>query len=217
MRKMTWRDRRAARRVQAGDGQPLPRFRWWQLLSRSLLTLKLPTPEGATSTHTIDVRHLGDRDDGEVRARLYVDGLLAAHSKLPARFSVPSGHIDVAVGNYGLRRCHYVHGDGTETQLRPHPATAEGRRAALQRNHPRVSRLVGIVATFFVLAGVCVALPQIAQTISQVPPIAESLGVFESPVRLSATANIVVGIVAVLGSTERALRLRSNWLDNLAS
>ncbi len=212
-----WRDRRAARRVRAGQGEPLARFRWWQLLSRSLFTLTLHEPDGTAAVYAVDVRHLGDRHDGEVRARLYRDGSRITYSRLPARFPVPGGHIEVATSSYGLRRCHYVAADGAESQLAPHPATAEGRRLGLQRTHPRLSRLVGAASTLLVLVGVGVAVPQLIETLSLVPPLAEAFGTFDSPVDLAPAANVAVGIATVAASTERALRLRSNWLDDLAS
>lgn len=212
-----WRERWAARRVRAGDGAPLPRFRWWQLLTRSLLTLTLRAGDGAESTYAVDVRQAGDLDDGVVRARLYLDGALLSHSTLPASFSVPGGRIEVAVGTFGLRRCHYVSTGGIARQLTPHPASAEGRRARLHRNHPGLSRIIGGLSTLLVLVGVCVAVLQLAETISHAPPIADSIGTFDSPIHLSLAASITVGLAAVAGSTERALRLRSTWLDDLAS
>lgn len=207
----------AARRVRPGAGEPLPRFRWWQLLGRSLRTLTLRTPEGAVTTFSVDIRRAGDLSDGEVRARLYRDGSLAAYSRMPARFAVPGGHIEVAVGTFGLRRCHFVPDGGGEVPLTPDPASAEGRRARLHRERPRVSRVVGLVSTAFVLLGLCVAVPQILQELSQVPAVADSIGTFTSPVRPSPVGNVLIGIAAVLGSTERALRMRSSWLDDLAS
>lgn len=212
-----WWRRRAARRLRAGDGEPIPRFRWWQTLSRSVLSVALREPDGTVSTYTVDVRLMGDRDDGAVRARLYRDGALSLHSTVPASFPVPGGHIQVVVGTYGLQRCSYVQDDGAESRLTPHPATAEGRRARLQVTHPRLSTLVGVVSTVVVLVGICVAVPQLVETISQAPPIADALGVFESPVRLSPAANVALGIAVVAASTERAMRLRSSWLDSLAS
>ncbi|MCZ7438782.1 hypothetical protein O7598_20385 [Micromonospora sp. WMMC241] len=211
------RNRHAAWRVRPGNGQPLPRFRWWQLLSRSVRTLTLRAPDGTTPTYAVDVRQLGDRDDGAVRARLYLDGALVSLSTMPARFPVPGGHIEVAVGAYGLRRCHYVRADGTATQLVPHPTSAEGRRARLHRTRPGLSRLVGAVSTLLVLVGICVAVPQLVETISHAPPVADALGTFDLPVRVPPVVNLAAGLAAVAGSAERALRLRSNWLDSLAS
>lgn len=212
-----WRNHRAARRVRAGDGKPLQRFRWWQLLSRSLLTLTLRTSDGTASTYTVDVRQAGDSHDGEVRARLYLDGALLSYSKLPARFSVPGGRIDVGVRTFGLSRCHYVRADGSELQLTPDPASAEGRRARMHRTRPGLSRIIGGISTTFVLIGLCVSVPQLIETISHIPPIADAIGSFDSPIRLPVTTNVLIGIAAVVGSTERALRLRSSWLDDLAS
>lgn len=212
-----WRERRAARRVRAGSGEPLRRFRWWQLFTRSLLSITLPVSDGPDRTYAVDVRQAGDLRDGEVRARLYLEGALVSYSKLPARFSVTGGHIEVAVGTFGLRRCHYVPTDGDARQLTPHPASAEGRRAGLHRRHPALSRLVGVISTLLVLVGVAVAVLQLTETISQVPPIAEALGTFESPLHLSVAATVALGVATVVGSTERALRLRSSWLDALAS
>ncbi|MFY1704953.1 hypothetical protein ACN28G_25075 [Micromonospora sp. WMMA1923] len=211
------RNHLAARRIRPGNGEPLPRFRWWQLLSRSVRTLTLRAPDGTVSTYAVDVRQLGDRDDGAVRARLYLDGALLSFSTVPARFPVPGGHIEVAVNTFGLRRCHYVRADGTQSQLVPHPASAEGRRARLHQTHPGVSRLIGVVSALLVLVGFGVAMPQLVATLSQVPPVADSLGTFELPVRIPLAVNIAAGAAAVAGSAERALRLRTNWLDSLAS
>lgn len=211
------RNHLAARRVRPGTGQPLPPFRWWQLVGRSLRTLTLRAPGGAASTYSVDVRRAGDATDGAIRARLYLDGSLIAHSTVPARFVVPGGHIEVAVGTFGLRRCHYVPAGGGEVPLIPHPASAEGRRARLHHERPRLSRFVGLASTLVVLAGLCVAVPQLIQEISQAPFLTDSIGTFTSPVRLSPMGNALVGIAAVIGSTERALRMRSSWLDDLAS
>lgn len=78
-------NRLAARRVRPGNGEPLPRFRWWQLLSRSVRTMTLRAPDGTVSTYAVDVRQMGDPDDGAVRARLYLDGGLLSVSTLPER------------------------------------------------------------------------------------------------------------------------------------
>jgi hypothetical protein len=194
----------------------MPRLRWWQLLTRSVRTTALAGPDGSVSTYTVDVRRGGDLRDGEVRARLYVDGGLHAVSKMPARFPVPGGHVVVAVRATGLRRCHYQRADGTAVPLTPHPASAEGRRARLARSHPRLSRLVGTASTVVVLVGVAVVLPQALAALSVLPPVADVLGTFESPLRLPLAVDVGIGVAVVLASTERALRLKATWLDDLA-
>lgn len=205
------------RRVRTGSGEPLQRFRWWQVFGRSLRSIPLRAPDGAMSIYTVDVRHAGDMTDGEIRARLYVDGALQAFAKMPARFSVPGGHIEVAITGFGLKRCHYVRPEGTEQQLAPDPASAEGRRARLHHEHAGLSRVIGIISTVLVVTGLCVEVPQIVESLSQIPAIADTIGVFTSPVRLPLHLNLIIGLAAVVGSTERALRMRSSWIDELAS
>ena len=186
-------------------------------MGRSLRTVTLRAPGGSASTYAVDVRRAGDRSDGAVRARLYRDGLLLARSTMPARFPVPGGHIEVAVGTFGLRRCHYVPTDGSEVPLTPDPASAEGRRARLHRTHPRLSRSIGVLSAALVLAGLCVAVPQIFEALSAAPPIADAIGTFTSPVHLSPMGNVLIGLATAIASTERALRMRSSWLDDLAN
>ena len=211
-----WKRQRQAKGVKPGDGRPLPRFRWWQMLSRSVFSIEVGEPTG-TATWSIDVRQWGDKDDGEVRARLYRDGLQHAVSKVPARFTVPGGAIEVVVGSFGIKRCHLVADDGTETQLTPHPRSAEGRRARFDRDHATASRVIGAVSMLAVLVGLVIALLAIAESVSQVPPIAETVGTFDSPLDLPLWLAITLGVTAVVGSVERALRLRSSWIDDLAS
>lgn len=146
-----------------------------------------------------------------------MNGSLHSYSKMPTRFSVPGGHVEVAINGFGLKRCHYVRADGTELQLTPDPASAEGCRAWLHRRRPGLSRLIGVVSTTLVLVGLCVTVPQIIESISRIPPIADSIGTFTSPVQLPLQLNLLVGLAAVIGSTERALRMRSSWIDELAS
>ena len=187
------------------------------MFGRSLRSIALPAADGRMSTYTVDVRHAGDMSDGEIRARLYVDGALQSYAKMPARFTVPGGHIEVAITGFGLKRCHYVRADGTEQQLSPDPASAEGRRARLHHRHPGVSRVIGLISIAFVIAGLCIEVPQIIQSLSQIPFVADSIGTFTSPIQLPLAANILIGLAAAIGSTERALRMRSNWIDELAS
>jgi hypothetical protein len=208
----TWSERRAKRRVRPGDGQSLPPFRWWQILHRSLFFLD--TPE---ARYAVDVRQLGDARDGEVRARLYRDGAQTAISTLPARFVVEGGILEVAVGGFGMKRCHLIAPDGSETLLTPHPESAEGRRARLERRRPRLSRTIAVASTVIVLAGVTVGMLQLADPVSQIPPVRAAIGTIPTLVTLPLWANIAIAVATAIASAERALRLRSSWIDNLAN
>lgn len=199
------------KRVKPGDGRPLQRYRWWQPLSRALLHLSLPGVDGQAQTWSVDVRLWGE-SDGEVRARLYCDGLEHSWSKLPAVFAVPGGSVEVEASTYGLKRCHYVPDHGSERQLVPDPASAEGRRAQLERQRPRLSRTIGVVSVAVLVVAIILGVPQIVEQVSHIPPVAERLGTFDSPISLPAWLNITLGVVTVLASFERALRLRYHWL-----
>lgn len=212
-----WRRRRLVKRVKPGDGRPLKRFRWWQQLNRGLMYLRADAAEGRVAEYAVDVGYLGDAQTGEVTARLYADGRLQAWSKTPVIFPVPGGTIEVATSVFGLKRCHFVDQAGTEHQLVPDPKSAEGRRARLERHHPVVSRWVGVVAVVLLVLGLTQVLLQLAEQLTAIPPIAEGIGAFHSPVQLPLWVTIALGVGAVVGSMERALRLRYHWLLDAAA
>jgi len=203
--------KRNARRAKPGDGHAVQPYRWWQPFSRALFHLRLPGEGAAPETWTVDVRLWGD-SNGEVVALLYRDGRNQARSKLPAAFPVPGGTIEVVASSYGLKRCHFVADDGTERQLMPDPASAEGRRARLQRTRPGLSRAIGVASVTVLLIALVIGVPQIIEQITLIPPVAENIGTFTSPIHLPAWANISLLVATLVASTERALRLRYNWL-----
>ena len=206
-----WRRKRAEAKVKPGDGHALPRYRWWQPLSRTLFHLTLPTADGAEHTWSVDVRLWGD-DDGAVQADLFLDGAHHARSTVPATFAVPGGVIEVATSNFGLKRCHYVSETGVTRQLSPEPSSAEGRRARMEQNHPGLSKAIGALSIVILLAALVLGLPQLVEQITHFPPIAERIGTFTSPISLPSWLNISLTIATVLASVERALRLRNHWL-----
>lgn len=207
-----WRRRRAIRRTKPGDGHPLKRFRWWQMFTgRALLHLDLGGPDGRPVRYSVDVRHQGDRE-GRVIAHLYREGRHHASSRVPAVLPVPGGAIEVATSAVGLKRCHYVDTVGNQHQLVPDPRSAEGRRARLERGHPVLSRAIGVVSVVMLVIGLGLNLLQLLEPISRIPPIAENIGIFVSPIHLPLWLNVALALGAALGSAERALRLRYHWL-----
>ncbi|KAF4406581.1 MULTISPECIES: hypothetical protein [Streptomyces] len=209
-----WRYRRAVRRVEPGDGRPLKRFRWWQMLTRALFRLRLTHDDGRQTVYAVDVRHQ-NQPDGYVRAHLYLDGRHHAESRVPAVFPVRGGTVEVGTSAFGLKRCHYVTAEGTEHQLVPDPASAEGRRARLGRAHPALSRCIGFLSSAVLAAGLVLLVLQLAEQVTRAPEgVARYVGTFTSPIDLPAWGNVAVGLVTAAASTERALRLRySRLLD----
>lgn len=206
-----WNRRRAARRVKPGDGHELKPFRWWQLFSRSLFHLQLDTPHGHPQRWSLDVR-LGGDSNGDILAKLYRESRHQATSKLPARFPVPGGTLEVAASDFGLKRCHYLGEDGREQQLVPDPSSAEGLRARLEHRHPAAGRLLGMFSVLILLVALVLGVPQLLETLSAIPVIAENIGSFISPFRFPVWFNISLTVAALLASTERALRLRHSKL-----
>ena len=206
----SWNDRRLTRRARPGDGRPLTPFRWWQLFRRSVLSISLEHA-GTPVVHTVEVRHGGD-SNGVVRAGLYLDGILHLESRLPARFPVEGGHIEVRKSPGGMRRCHFVAHDGTTRALVPDPKSAEGRRMRFARHHPAGSALIGAISIAMLLVGVGLGALQAAGPISEIPPVAATLGTFQSPMRLPVWLNLCLGLGASAAAIERALRMQYHWL-----
>jgi hypothetical protein len=180
---------------------------------RAVFYLSLPPVAGRPTEYAVELPHRADTGSGKARAHLYLNGRHHAESKLPAAFPVEGGTIEVAISAFGIKRCHYVTADGTERQLVPDPRSLEGRRARLEHDHPALSRSIGILSVLMLLIGFGLNLLQLAEPISRIPAIAAGIGTFESPVRLPIWLNLALAVGAVLGSTERALRLRYNLLD----
>jgi hypothetical protein len=205
--------RRAAKRIRGGDGRALKPFRWWQLPFRALFYLPLSHPDSRPTIYAIDLPYRADTGSGRARAYLYLDGRQHAKSKLPAAFPVQGGTIEVAISAFGIKRCHYVTAAGADRQLIPDPKSAEGRRARLESDHPVLSRSVGFLSVTTLLIGLALNLLQLAEPVSRIPAIAENVGSFESPVHLPIWLNLALAVGAIVGSTERALRLRYSLLD----
>lgn len=212
-----WRRRRAVKRVKDGDGRPLQPFRWWQLLSgRKLLYLRLAGDAGREAAYAVDVRLWGRQAGDEGKAHLYRNGVHHAESTLPAAFPVERGTVEVAVSSFGLKRAHYVAGDGSECQLVPDPRSAMGRRLRLDRDHPRLSSWIAVVSVAMLIVGIGLNLVELLEPLSAIPPVAARVGVFESPVQLPLWLNVTLAIGAAIAGTERALRLRYHWLLDAA-
>lgn len=209
-----WKWQLATRRLRAGDGRPLQPFRWWHLVTGRKL-FHLPAGEGRPRL-AVDVRFWGRQGGDEGKAHLFVDGRHRYESTLPARFPVGDGTIEVAMSGYGLKRVHHVGSDGTERQLVAEPNSAVGRRFRLEREHPRMSRWIATASVLMLIIGIGLNVLQLLEPISQIPPVLERFGRFESPVRLPLWLNVTLGLGAAVASMERGLRLRYHWLLDAA-
>ena len=73
---------------------------------------------------------------------------------------------------------------------------------------------MGAASIVVLLLALVLGVPQLIEQLTLIPPIAEWIGTFDSPVQLSDGVNIALVVAAIAASTERALRLRySRILD----
>jgi hypothetical protein len=212
-------------RVRDGDGTPLAPYRLWQLFSRSVFHLDLREHDG-THRYTLDVRLMADprsakeheAGTGKPPAALYRDGRQLYRANLPTTFPLPGGVVQVATSMAGVRRATYVAHDGTERRLEPDPRSTEGRRARFDERHHGTSALLGVLSLVVLLVALALAALQGAETLTAIPPVAERVGTFDSPVDLPGWANGVMIGAAVAAGVERASRMRYHWLiDSVAS
>lgn len=205
--------RKGAKRTRAGDGRPIEPFRRWHLLSgRKLFSLSVIRADGSRVNYDVDVRLSGKQAGDFGMMHLYLDGRHHAESILPAAMPVEGGVIEIIQGSAGLQRARYLPDGGKARNLTPHPDTAIGRRLRFDREHPVVSRWVGAISVVLLVIGVGVSGLELLEPLSQIPPVAERFGHFESPLNLPLWLNVALGVGAGLAATERALRLKFNWL-----
>lgn len=199
-------------RAKPGDGSRLQRFRFWHLLSRSLFTLELPDESGRPHRYDVDVHHLRDSSSAERPAALYRDGVQVLAANLPVTFPVPGGVIEVAVGQYGVKRMHHVTDDGRERVLRPDPRSLEGRRVRFEQRFPHTSAVIGATGLVVLLMGLAGTLSAVAEQVTRIEVVAQHVGTFTSPLRLPVWATIALAVAGALAATDRALRLKSTWM-----
>lgn len=212
-------------KVRPGDGSQLQRFRLWQLFSRSLFYIRLADNAGQSHVYAVDVRLLTDPKSkadheagkGKPPAALYRDGIQIARSNVPAMFAVPGGVIQVATTGFGVRRMHYMSDDGTEQLLRPDRRSQEGRRARFGEVFPTVSRLLALISVVVLLVSLTLSALQGLEFLTEIPPVAERVGTFRSPVSLPAWANTGIVIAGLMAGYERATRVRHHWLLDTAA
>lgn len=203
--------RRDGGRIRDGDGSALKPFHWWQMVWRSLFFAVLGEQDGQRHTYAVDF------DFFDWDGCVYRDGVQIAVATLPARFPVPGGVLDVATSTFGVTRIHYLPEGGGEFQLRPHPHSAEGLRAAFGRRHPVTSRIIGWAAIAILLVSLALLVPQLLELVTRNEWVADNIGTFTSPITLPEWLNAVLGGAAVLASIERVLTIRNNWLIDFES
>lgn len=205
------RQKHKIKKVKEGDGHLLKPYRIWDIFMRSVFYAQFRNNAGEKTVYTIVCKYWVE----DYTAELYKDNRHIATSKLPAVFPVIGGVIEVGLGSYGLNRMHYIDEEGVSYRLQPDPRSLRGLRMRFDKSFPQTSRFIGIIAIVILLFSLALGLPQIAETLSQIPWIEENIGTFTSPVTLSFWTNIAIGSLAAISGIERSLMLRKHWLIDI--
>jgi hypothetical protein len=171
----------------------------WDVVSRG----RFQTRHGG-HVWTVDLDYF---EPGE-KLHLYRDGVEVEVQKSPATFHLGAGAtIEASVSLLGMRQVDLVV-DGESTMLTPVEGTAEAWRLELERERPGVSHLIGAISWTVLALALVYEVPQL------IALIVRALDAdFEAPFTLPAAANFTLGLGALAGALERALRIKSSrWL-----
>jgi hypothetical protein len=199
---------REIRKVKKGDGHRLKEYRFWHAFTHSLFHITITNENNEKIHYALKSRYFAE--DSSVD--LYHNRKHIAYSTLPASLPVENGIIEVKSQGSGINSIQYLT-DKLETfSVYPEKRSIRGLRMRLHKRIPTISFLIGGLAIVTLLSITILTLPQIIESISQVPWISENIGTFESPISLSIWMNVAAGFAGALAATERALMLRSHWL-----
>lgn len=183
-----------------GDGSILRPMTGWQWLWRTSFGI-----DHSGTRWDIDANFF----DWDERIHLYRDGRRERTQSSTSRFELEDGaRIEAAMSTYGLKRAHLVHRDGTTSPLAPAHGTAERWRAELEREHPTLSRRIGVVAWTVLAVALVLQVPQLIELGADIT----GRYAFTSPVTLPSWFNTALGTAGVLAAIDRALLLRYHWL-----
>jgi len=175
------------------ESRPLKPLGAWGFVSRGRFETR---HDGHTWTVDVDYFDVGDK------LSLYCDGVAVEEQKSPATFGLGAGaRIEASIGLLGMRQIDLVVG-AARTTLTPVEGTAEAWRLRLQRERPRLSRLVGALSWTVLVIAVLAEVPQLI-----------ALGTDLDTALMPPAFNTIIGLAALVAALERALSFKSNrWL-----
>ncbi|MTH55796.1 hypothetical protein GKZ89_20610 [Bacillus mangrovi] len=204
--------RRKMKKVKVGDGHLLKPYRIWNLFTHSLFHAEVKSDtDGETVHYAIKSKFFAE----EPRADLYREGRHVAFSKLPAAFPVDYGVIEITNNFSGINRIQYISDRRDAFSVYPDKRSLRGFRLWVHKRFPIISRFIEFIAIATLIMSLGLSVPQLMETITEIPWISDNIGVFESPIKLSIWTNFFIGVAAAIAGTERALMLRRHWLIDI--
>ncbi|MBM7578550.1 hypothetical protein [Jeotgalibacillus terrae] len=204
--------KRKMKKVKAGDGHLLKKYRLWNVFTHSLFHVEVTNKtEGETTKYAIKSKYFTE----EPRVDLYKEGRHVSYSKLPAVLPVNGGVIKVNKNSIGINGIRYVSDQEATYSVYPDRRSVRGLRLWFHKRFPNTSALVGLIAVIALLISTTLGLVQLMESFSDIPWIAENIGIFKSPVTLSVGTNLTIGLAAALAGIERTLMFRNHWLIDI--
>ncbi|MDN8592871.1 hypothetical protein B2I21_18125 [Chryseobacterium mucoviscidosis] len=206
--------RKKLKKVKAGDGHLLKKYRFWSIFTHSLFHIEITNHSSRnTTSYAIKSKYFAE----EPRVDLYRENKHIAYSKLPAAFPVENGVIEITNNSTGINGIHYVSASEDTFSLSPDRRSIRGFRMWVHRRFPILSAFIGMIAIMILLISTALTIPQFLENISAIPWVSENIGAFESPIQLSIWTYFTIGIAAAIAGTERALMLKNHWLIDIES
>ncbi|TSB47772.1 hypothetical protein [Alkalicoccobacillus porphyridii] len=199
------------KKVKEGDGHRLKKPWLLNMFTRSLFHVEITNKDDKKILYTIVCKYFVE----EPRADLYKDGIHIAYSKLPAAFPVEDGFIEMENGGYGINRIHYETEKEGIYSIYPDKRSIRGGRLWIHKRFPKISSFIAVSAIVILLTSIVIGLPQLVETLSDIPWVAENIGTFESPIVMPSMINYAMIGAGMLAGVERTLMLRSHWLIDM--
>ncbi|QGM29971.1 hypothetical protein GI482_06080 [Bacillus sp. N3536] len=200
------------KKIKEGDGHLLKKYRIWNIFTHSLFHIEITNDtDGKITNYAIRSRYFAE----EPSVDLYRKGRHVAFSKLPAAFPADNGVIEITNGSSGINRIHYITVQEETFTAYPDKRSIRGFRMWVHKRFPKISSFIGGMAVVILLISIALSVPQLIETISEIPWVSANIGTFVSPITLSVWTNFAIGIASALAGTERALMLRSHWLIDI--
>ncbi|WP_238544988.1 hypothetical protein [Geomicrobium sp. JCM 19039] len=199
------------KKVKKGDGHLLKKYQFWHIFTHSLFHIVIKNNENTKTMYAIKSSYFAD----EPKVDLYREGKHEAFSKLPAAFPIENGVLEISSGGYGINRIHYATEKDESFSVYPDRRSIRGLRMWVHKQFPLFSRVIGGLAAIVLLVSLALSIPQLIETISDVPWVTENVGTFTSPITLSIPVNALIFGAGALAGFERALMLRSHWLIDM--
>ncbi len=152
--------------------------------------------------------------DLDERIRLYRDGELADVRRGRAKFRLDDGaRIEAAAAKLGMKYVHMrVDGVPDPIPLQPSRGTPEAWRARLGREHPDLSRAVGLVSFAVLLIVFVIELPGLVNLVGSLTPIIGWPEIQVPTLGLPVWANVGLIVLGGLAGLERSLSMEYNAL-----